>query len=261
MVVKSNEEKLQERVAELESRLEIDCQWRSDPNDPENFIREIIPPEERDNQIDGIYARDCTIKLCEENIEKLKVKLQNALDKLGEVLYFTMGLPEDERCAAINNAVKFYNVMRPDKKIVDDQLIQPSWRSRALKLEEALLPFAKIPPVRAGSEDCSYEAVCYWTVIGHPNKCHFTKDDLERARLALGYEPAAVDANELKTLVRDDGYICSECARKNGAVWPEGHVATFHEGKCYTCKQQKVLCAVSDWSWPNIRGPKAPREL
>lgn len=49
--------------------------------------------------------------------------------------------------------------------------------------------------------------------------------------------------------------ICPDCARENGAVWPEGHAATFWPGKCQVCGQDKGLCDVSDWNWPKGKTP------
>jgi len=46
-------------------------------------------------------------------------------------------------------------------------------------------------------------------------------------------------------------YICIECARKNGGVWPEGHVATFHTATCDCCDEEKGLASVGDWNWPD----------
>jgi DNA-directed RNA polymerase subunit RPC12/RpoP len=48
----------------------------------------------------------------------------------------------------------------------------------------------------------------------------------------------------------DMRYICSACARRLGAIWPRGHVATFHEAICPECKEPKSLASVDDWNWP-----------
>lgn len=48
------------------------------------------------------------------------------------------------------------------------------------------------------------------------------------------------------------GYICSDCAKRLGAVWPEGHCATCHGGVCPECKEHKGLCSVDDWNWPKV---------
>lgn len=45
-------------------------------------------------------------------------------------------------------------------------------------------------------------------------------------------------------------YICTDCAKENGATWPEGHVATFHEATCQYCNQWCSICHLSDWNWP-----------
>lgn len=45
-------------------------------------------------------------------------------------------------------------------------------------LREALEPFANIPPVAIDT------AKHYWCVIGSPDRTHFTREDLERARAA-----------------------------------------------------------------------------
>jgi len=45
------------------------------------------------------------------------------------------------------------------------------------------------------------------------------------------------------------GYICNDCADKRGGKWPEGHVATFHDGTCGFCGQRAGLCAVDDYDW------------
>ena len=47
-----------------------------------------------------------------------------------------------------------------------------------------------------------------------------------------------------------EGYICSECAYKNDAVWPENHVATFHSNKCNFCNKRASLSHTSDYNWP-----------
>jgi hypothetical protein len=237
-MVKMTEQELRDRIAKLEERLEIAHRWRSDPDNPDVLICEEIPPEERDDQIDGIEARDCTIKLCKTAIEDRE-------------------------------------------KIIG-------------KLKEALRPFAEIPFIQAGSGDLKYEAVHYWAVVGHPNKSDFTRDDLKRAKEVMGiaepdkqeagtfasdscgksgtvktvwpvprpdYEPVYIEIDELKKIVRTDGSICGDCAKANGAVWPNGHVATWSEGICSVCKQTVVTCAISDWDWPDVKGKKASREF
>jgi hypothetical protein len=233
-MVKMTEQELMDRIAKLEERLEIAHRWRSDPDKPDVLICEEIQPEERDDQIDGIEARDCTIKLCKTAIEDRE-------------------------------------------KIIK-------------KLKEALLPFAEIPPIQYNSGDLKYEAVHYCAVIGHPGKSHFTREELKRAKEVMGiaepdkqepgtiasdndtvktvwpvprpdYKPVYIEKDELKKIVRTDGSICGDCAKANGAVWPDGHVATWSEGTCSVCKQTVATCAVSDWDWPDVKGKKASREF
>jgi len=50
---------------------------------------------------------------------------------------------------------------------------------------------------------------------------------------------------------RKHGYICTACAEECGGVWPEGHVATFHESECGLCGNRKALSNVGDWNWPD----------
>jgi len=49
---------------------------------------------------------------------------------------------------------------------------------------------------------------------------------------------------------KDACYICGDCAEAAGGAWPEGHVATWHEGTCGMCHQPKMLTAFDDWTWP-----------
>jgi len=58
------------------------------------------------------------------------------------------------------------------------------------RLREALAPFANIPPVTLSEGDQRpLYAAHYWCVIGSPDKTHFTREDLARARAALNKEP------------------------------------------------------------------------
>lgn len=47
-------------------------------------------------------------------------------------------------------------------------------------------------------------------------------------------------------------WICDECAKENGGVWPKGHVGTFHNDYCGWCKEWKVVTEPRDWGirWP-----------
>lgn len=61
------------------------------------------------------------------------------------------------------------------------------------------------------------------------------------------------------------GYLCGECADAAGAVWPPGHVATFHTGTCPLCHTPKAALACwDDWTWPESNldaGASLGREL
>ena len=46
------------------------------------------------------------------------------------------------------------------------------------------------------------------------------------------------------------GYICADCAQKNGAKWPKNHIATLHKSICDICGEYKMLSNTSDWDWP-----------
>lgn len=46
------------------------------------------------------------------------------------------------------------------------------------------------------------------------------------------------------------GYLCGKCAEELGGVWPKGHCATSHEGKCDCCEEIRGLCHHDDWNWP-----------
>ena len=46
-------------------------------------------------------------------------------------------------------------------------------------------------------------------------------------------------------------FICVTCARKRGGVWPRGHCATMHAGRCDLCGEWRSLANVGDWDWPD----------
>lgn len=50
------------------------------------------------------------------------------------------------------------------------------------------------------------------------------------------------------------GYICSTCAKKNGGKWPEGRIATFHNGTCGWCKEKAGVCGARNWGYPKYEG-------
>lgn len=56
-------------------------------------------------------------------------------------------------------------------------------------------------------------------------------------------------------------YICSHCASRLGAIWPENHVCTWHQGICEFCEEEKALCHTSDWDWPEYSELEEDREF
>jgi hypothetical protein len=59
-------------------------------------------------------------------------------------------------------------------------------RKRLAAAEDAIRPFASIPPVTLSQLDSApLYAAHYWAVIGRPDKSHFTREDLARARAFL----------------------------------------------------------------------------
>jgi len=54
-----------------------------------------------------------------------------------------------------------------------------------------------------------------------------------------------------KELIDIFGYICKDCAKVLGGVWPKGHVATFHINECDCCGRKTSLASVGDWNWPD----------
>ena len=46
-------------------------------------------------------------------------------------------------------------------------------------------------------------------------------------------------------------WLCGDCAKKKGGVWPKGHVATSILGKCPYCKKEdESLVPYVDYNWP-----------
>lgn len=50
--------------------------------------------------------------------------------------------------------------------------------------------------------------------------------------------------------MKQPNYICSDCAEAKNGKWPEGHLATWHEGDCDICGEKKGLASVRDWIFP-----------
>ncbi len=57
------------------------------------------------------------------------------------------------------------------------------------------------------------------------------------------------------------GSICKECATNHGGKWPDGHLATWHEGECDQCGRQEGVCCVTDWDFPGVKLKPAEREF
>lgn len=59
---------------------------------------------------------------------------------------------------------------------------------------------------------------------------------------------------KLKIPNRDKPRVCHPCATANGAMWPEGHMATWSYTLCDYCmddqQELKGTCSISDWNWP-----------
>jgi len=55
----------------------------------------------------------------------------------------------------------------------------------------------------------------------------------------------------MKDKLKNVHYLCFQCARKLGGTWPDGHVATQHEGACNVCGELLGLCNVGDYDWPD----------
>jgi hypothetical protein len=45
----------------------------------------------------------------------------------------------------------------------------------------------------------------------------------------------------------DINYLCHQCASDIGWSWPDGHVATQHEGVCDVCGKKRGLTCQNDW--------------
>lgn len=58
---------------------------------------------------------------------------------------------------------------------------------------------------------------------------------------------------------RKSDSICRDCAIALMGVWPKGHAATHWTGECGICGQNKGVCDVGDWNWPD-RLPRGGRD-
>jgi hypothetical protein len=51
--------------------------------------------------------------------------------------------------------------------------------------------------------------------------------------------------------IKDIEYICRECAKERGGVWPENHISTWHTHTCENCGEKKSVCHKRNWD--NLR--------
>lgn len=47
----------------------------------------------------------------------------------------------------------------------------------------------------------------------------------------------------------DKQYVCADCAHLEGAIWPEGHCATFNDWHCDWCDKKTNVCHVRNYNW------------
>ncbi len=51
--------------------------------------------------------------------------------------------------------------------------------------------------------------------------------------------------------VKKHYWACSECMRKAGGVYPEGHVCTMIKSKCGVCGKEGIMAPWVDYDWPD----------
>lgn len=51
-------------------------------------------------------------------------------------------------------------------------------------------------------------------------------------------------------------WVCSECAKKAGGKWPDGHLGTFHDDECGVCREVKEVTEPRDWGYPEFKAEK-----
>ena len=51
-------------------------------------------------------------------------------------------------------------------------------------------------------------------------------------------------------------WICTQCAESNGGRMPDGHLATWHNGICGWCNEEKSVTQPRDFGYPTcpLRG-------
>lgn len=48
-------------------------------------------------------------------------------------------------------------------------------------------------------------------------------------------------------------WLCIDCAKEKGGIFPEGHVCTVMKGECPYCKKDKTIVPWVDFDWPDVR--------
>lgn len=68
-----------------------------------------------------------------------------------------------------------------------------------------------------------------------------------------GYGFTTLEPNGVIPGVDDfhSAYICRDCARERGGTSPEGLACTCHADICSYCMEEKTLCNIGDWDWPD----------
>lgn len=56
-------------------------------------------------------------------------------------------------------------------------------------------------------------------------------------------------------------WTCHDCAVKSGGSMPDGHIATWHEGKCGCCEETKPVTEPRDYRYPDFTSLKARIQL
>lgn len=156
---------------------------------------------------DKTYERGATLHsaclCCEhaaEEIERLTSRVQHLEDRL-EITHAWQCTADDTELKRIEIPPEERDSF-PDGitcrdatiKLLEEQNERQAGRIR--KLERALKPFADIPSVPltdGGTEMAKY----FWTVIGAPDRRHFSQTDLVRARAALLRDADSVDLQPL----------------------------------------------------------------
>jgi len=62
-----------------------------------------------------------------------------------------------------------------------------------------------------------------------------------------------VQASAWARAAQEAEYLCRECARSLGGVWPDGHRVTSHLATCPFCHSYRPLVYWGDWNWPAMK--------